>query len=149
MSNVDTNTELETPTLSEHSDSLEHLQPEEAPLATTFEELLNDSSLIEILHKLNIQSPTEIQSRALPVLIDGKDAILQAQTGSGKTLAFVLPLLALLRNSQGSQNWSSLVISPTRELALQIESVVKMAAPDVKPVCLIGGADVQPQIRAL
>ena len=122
---------------------------DEAPLATSFAELLDDEQLVEILRKQGIESPTEIQARAVPVLIDGKDAILQAQTGSGKTLAFALPLLAQFRKNRDNPAWSSLMITPTRELAIQIESVIRSIAPDSNPVCIIGGSDMQAQIRGL
>src|SRR4030042_3153073 len=71
-------------------------------------------------------SPTEIQSQVIPAAIDGRDIIGCAQTGTGKTAAFVLPILNRLSHERlaRNKNIKALILTPTRELALQIEQCI-------------------------
>ena len=70
-------------------------------------------------------APTEIQAEAIPIAIAGKDMIGCAQTGTGKTAAFVLPILNRIAGCSGKKKLRSLVVTPTRELAMQIDNSVK------------------------
>ncbi|KAG6687954.1 hypothetical protein I3842_11G100300 [Carya illinoinensis] len=104
----------------------------------------------------NFQSPSLIQSRAWPFLLDGRDFIGIAATGSGKTLAFGVPaVMHVLSKRKGKMSAGRrplcLVLSPTRELAQQISDVLCDAGKpcDVKSVCLYGGTSKQPQISSL
>ena len=104
--------------------------------------------LLEILSKSGFVTPTSIQSKAIPIAIEGKDIIGIAQTGTGKTLAFGVPLIQqILKAGKGK----GLVILPTRELALQVnESLQKIGRTfGIKTVVLIGGAPIRPQINSL
>lgn len=126
-------------------------QPEPTQdLATkTFKEIVTNSAVLAALEKLKITSPTPVQSQAIPCALSGKDIIVQAKTGSGKTLAFVLPLLAHLEKASDQRSTFALIISPTRELANQICSVIASVTDKVAPVCLIGGASMRDQEEAL
>src|SRR3989441_3514634 len=117
--------------------------------ATSFADLPLQSALRRVLHSQAIRQPTPIQAEAIPVLLAGQDVIGQARTGSGKTLAFVLPLLESLdAHGRGVQ---ALVLVPTRELAIQVGSVLApLAAPLRLPHTLLyGGRSLVPERRAL
>ncbi|WP_337052428.1 ATP-dependent RNA helicase DbpA [Pseudoxanthomonas sp. USHLN014] len=94
--------------------------------------------------------PTEIQARALPAVLDGRDLIAQAPTGSGKTAAFALGLLA--RVDTGLVKTQALVLCPTRELADQVARAVRRLAvglPNLKVSLLCGGMALEPQLASL
>ena len=98
-------------------------------------------------------APTEIQSQAIPAAIGGSDIIGCAQTGTGKTAAFVLPILDRLSHERARRKRAvrSLILTPTRELAVQIErSILGYGRfTDLKPLAVYGGVDINNQIRAL
>src|SRR6201984_1124044 len=80
------------------------------------------ASLVQATREMRYAEPTPIQAEAIPVILAGRDLIATAQTGTGKTAAFLLPVLhQLLSRPRGTTG--ALVITPTRELAQQIESV--------------------------
>ena len=106
----------------------------------SFFSLLNDDDLVAALKKLNITEPTKVQEAAIPVLIAKKDLVAEAQTGSGKTLAFVLPIISRIRSEQHKRGTFALILTPTRELALQVQKVIESIASDIKPALVIGGA---------
>eukprot|EP01040_Poterioochromonas_malhamensis_P006415 gene6414-6910_t len=81
------------------------------------------SWLVESCLRLNFTTPTDVQAKSLPSLLQGKDVVLQAQTGSGKTLAYSLPLLAKIDPNRASIQ--GVVIVPTRELSIQVTGVLK------------------------
>ncbi len=114
---------------------------------STFGNLGIAPKLIEIISSLGYTIPTPIQRKAIPMAIEGKDILGVAQTGTGKTLAFAIPLLQRISVSKGR----GLVMVPTRELALQVsDSFAKIGKSiGLKSVVLIGGAPIEPQIRAL
>lgn len=105
---------------------------------------------VDKLKAVGIVQPTPIQEKALPVVMAGEDLIGQAQTGTGKTLGFVLPILEKIdRNDSSIQ---ALIVTPTRELALQItEEVNKLIADidDLEVLAVYGGQDVDKQLRKL
>jgi superfamily II DNA/RNA helicase len=89
-----------------------------------FSELKINSDIIEAISYMGFKKTTPIQEMAIPVILDGKDLIASAQTGTGKTAAFVIPLLdMILGNSEGQT--STLILVPTRELALQIDQQIQ------------------------
>src|SRR5438105_10405646 len=104
--------------------------------------------LLGILLKLGFKTPTSIQSKAIPVAIEGKDIIGIAQTGTGKTLAFGIPMIQRLAVMNGK---TGLVILPTRELALQVDETLHKLSRGfgLKTAVLIGGTGMFPQIKAL
>ncbi len=105
---------------------------------TQFSKMGLEPTVLASLEKLSITKPTEIQSRALPVCLVGQDLIAVAETGSGKTLGFVLPILNKLELKPTSR---SLILVPTREMALQIFDVVQKLTADnpITSAVIIGG----------
>jgi ATP-dependent RNA helicase RhlE len=99
-------------------------------------------------------APTEIQSQAIPAILDGKDIIGCAQTGTGKTAAFVLPMLHRLETvpqKTKKKKTRVLVVTPTRELAVQIEKSVRGYGRfmDLKTIAVYGGTRIETQIKFL
>src|ERR1700733_3538885 len=108
------------------------------------------SSLLRNVLKLGYEKPTPIQTQAIPVVQAGRDLVGTAQTGTGKTAAFLLPVMQqLLDRPRGTTG--ALVLTPTRELAGQIEVVFRSlaAGTPLRSVLVIGGAAPFPQERAL
>lgn len=102
-----------------------------------------------VLKKSGIQNPTPIQQDSIIHILNNKDVIAEAQTGTGKTLAFLLPIFENISlNSQGIQ---ALIISPTRELAIQItEEANKLStAKDIGVLSMYGGKDICSQMKKL
>lgn len=104
--------------------------------------------LLQILEQHKFVTPTQIQAKAIPICVEGKDIIGIAQTGTGKTLAFCLPMLQRLAAQPAGMG---LVLVPTRELALQVyETFQKIGQPfHTRSVVLIGGASMNNQISSL
>lgn len=104
-------------------------------------------SLLEILQRLHFTTPTPIQAQAIPVAIEGKDVVGIAQTGTGKTLAFGIPMMQRLAIAKKQ----GLVVAPTRELALQIDEVLRKVGATIglRTAVLIGGTGMGPQIKTL
>ena len=98
-------------------------------------------------------APTEIQSQVIPAAIEGKDIIGCAQTGTGKTAAFVLPILNRLSHERATTKKviKSLIITPTRELAVQIEKAILGYGRfvDVRTLAVYGGVNIKGQLDAL
>jgi len=98
------------------------------------------------LKKLNIFKPTAVQKKAIPLVLDGNHLMAQSRTGSGKTLAFILPIVEQLKYV----NNEALILVPTRELAKQINSVIKdLMNPRVKSMTIYGGVSINNQIAKL
>lgn len=114
-----------------------------------FSKLGIDDELVNLLRHDHINEPTPIQAQAIPVLLEGRDVLGRAQTGTGKTLAFLLPIFEKIEPEQHTVQ--ALIITPTRELALQIAYVAKRLAPAKKVNVLeaYGGQDIERQIRKL
>ncbi|KAG2157361.1 DEAD-domain-containing protein [Suillus clintonianus] len=119
--------------------------PEEASTSTTspetFKELGLIDPLLEALDKINFTKPTEIQQRALPHALEGRDIIGVAETGSGKTAAFALPILQKLWDEP--KGLFACILAPTRELAYQIAQQFESlgSAMGVRSLVLVGGMD--------
>ena len=107
------------------------------------------SSIVEQLRKEGINTPTPVQLQTIPHLLTGQDAIVQAQTGTGKTLAFVLPILERIKSER--REVQALIITPTRELALQISTEAKKLSPLIGAgvLAVYGGQDVTAQMHKL
>jgi ATP-dependent RNA helicase DeaD len=108
--------------------------------------------IMSALDALSFQTPTPIQQQTIPFLLAGKDVLGLAQTGTGKTAAFVLPLLQKLSTAKWSTAPKALIITPTRELALQVEQHIKdltKMMPKVESVALCGGQSYTPQVKQL
>jgi superfamily II DNA/RNA helicase len=110
---------------------------------------ITNPKLLSALTALSITEPTPVQREAIPRILQGGDFIVEAQTGSGKTLAFVLPILSKLLDAMPYSGNYALIVTPTRELAMQVASVVSDVLPEVEPACIIGGEKQEKQVRAL
>ena len=114
-----------------------------------FDELNLPPALKTALVNMNFTTPTPIQARTIPLALEGRDVLATAMTGSGKTAAFCIPMIArMLTNSRGS----ALIMLPTRELANQVEAVIKqLLGPysTIKSALLIGGESMPAQQAAL
>jgi ATP-dependent RNA helicase RhlE len=95
--------------------------------------------------------PTPVQSKAIPEQLAGHDLVVTAQTGTGKTLAFLIPLLERLANTSQAPGVNALILSPTRELAIQIsQSFAKLAAgTGRRAAVVVGGLNEQTQLQAI
>ena len=109
------------------------------------------SKLTQALAEKGYVEPTPIQTKAIPVILSGRDVIGVAQTGTGKTAAFVLPLLERLANTQPERRMRVLVIAPTRELVAQIEENVRAYGKHLplRYATVFGGVGEGAQIQAL
>lgn len=109
---------------------------------------------LDVIKKLGFSAPTPIQSQALPAIMSGRDMIGVAKTGSGKTLAFLLPLFRHVRDQrplEPGEGPIALVMTPTRELAVQIyrDAQPFLRAFGIRGVCVYGGAPIAEQIAEL
>ncbi len=121
---------------------------------SSFDELALRGELVEALHRMGFQSPTEVQQRVIPAALAGTDLQICAPTGSGKTASFLLPLLQQLPwSGEQASEPQALVLVPTRELASQVAQVAQTlladqaSAPRVRQVQ--GGEALEEQIAAL
>ena len=110
----------------------------------SFSDLGISTSVIEKLSYMDITEPTEVQEKSIPVIFEGKDVLVESETGSGKTLAFSLPII---ENISGGEV-KALVLTPTRELAKQVEDEISSAGDeDIDTVTIYGGVSYEPQIQ--
>ncbi len=109
--------------------------------------------ILNAVSELGYTAPTPIQAEAIPLALKGKDLIAAAQTGSGKTAAFVLPILELLSRAQTQRKKRAraLILTPTRELAIQITQNIEAFSRylPLKAFAIYGGVDYAPQEEAL
>jgi len=120
------------------------------PKVNPFSQLGLRESVVKILVELGYEAPTPIQERTIPVLLAGGDVIGQAQTGTGKTAAFALPMLE--RIDPESRATQALVLTPTRELAMQVAEAIHSYARGIGSISVLpvyGGAPMGTQLRAL
>ena len=116
----------------------------------TFAELGLIPAIVDVLADLGYETPTPIQARAVPALLEGRDVVGLAQTGTGKTAAFALPILQRLDPAR--KQTQALVLAPTRELALQVcEAITAYAArtPGIRVLPVYGGQGYGAQLSGL
>ena len=115
----------------------------------SFDDLGLSPESLAAVKKAGFQYPSPIQAAFIPIAIQGRDCIGQAQTGTGKTAAFVLPILE--RINLNSLSTQALVLTPTRELSQQVaEEAVRLSIKHVvSTACLVGGKPLGPQIQQL
>ena len=116
----------------------------------SFSDLGLPDAVLRSLKQLGYETPSPIQAKAIPTVLDGKNIIGQAQTGTGKTAAFALPILANIDLKQTSPQ--ALVLAPTRELAIQVAEAFQVYARYMKNFHVLpiyGGADMRGQLRSL
>jgi ATP-dependent RNA helicase RhlE len=117
-----------------------------------FDRLGLRAELLKGIKKKGYNVPTPIQTKAIPAILDGRDVLARAQTGTGKTDAFALPLVEILSRKKGQGKYPrALVLTPTRELALQVGDSIKAYARRVDLRCTVvyGGVRIESQISRL
>lgn len=110
-----------------------------------------DPRILKGIHDLGFIRPTPIQIKAIPAILSGRDLIGCAQTGTGKTAAFVLPIIHKLLQTKSTRNVRALIVSPTREIAVQSIDHLNALSRHLKlnGAAIYGGVPIQPQIRSL
>ena len=119
-------------------------------MTTTFAELGLNEQILAGVESLGFSTPTLVQAGAIPEVLAGRDVVASAQTGTGKTAAFALPTLQRIAGKTG-KGPHALVVTPTRELAAQIDNVVKVVCEQTgqRAVIVMGGARFEKQIKQL
>ena len=116
-----------------------------------FNELQLNKPILKAVYENNYDTPTLVQERSIPLILDKKDVIVSAQTGTGKTAAYALPILQLLFDKQDASKKGkkirAIIVSPTRELAIQIEESFKTYSKytNLRTTVLYGGTSIEPQ----
>ena len=115
----------------------------------TFQDFGLEARILKAVTELGFEEPTPIQLKAIPIALSGRDLIGQAQTGTGKTAAFGLPLIQRINGT--SDKLSALILTPTRELAIQVaEELGKLSRyKGIRTLPVYGGQEIGRQIRAL
>lgn len=122
-----------------------------------FEELNLAAAIVKAVREQGYETPTPIQAQSIPIVLEGKDLLGGAQTGTGKTAAFTLPLLHRLSMSRSAQNKfggvgiRALVLTPTRELAAQVEEAIRTYGQylQLTSAVVFGGVGMNPQIAKM
>ena len=117
-------------------------------LPVAFAQLGIETALLRALDKLGYHQPTEIQEQMIPLVLAGRDVVGQARTGTGKTAAFGLPILQMTRPERPLQ---SIVLVPTRELAVQVAAEIRRLGEftDLHIVPVYGGQKIKYQLHLL
>ena len=120
-------------------------------MSTQFSSLKLEEKLLRALDKAGYEKPTPIQQQAIPMVLEGQDLLATAQTGTGKTAAFSLPILQLLAKGKRRGQIRTLILTPTRELALQIDDSFRTYGSylPLKSAVVLGGVPAGSQIAAL
>lgn len=123
----------------------------QAKLIEKFSDLKICSRLQKNLDQNGFVTPTPVQAQTIPVLLEGRDVVATAQTGTGKTLAFAIPLIEALAAVPRSKSIKALILSPTRELAMQIDEAFRQIADGmrIRTVVAVGGMSEKAQLREI
>ena len=123
----------------------------EGGAAPSFEGLGLSDHALKAVARLGYALPTPVQAQAIPEVLAGRDVMAAAQTGTGKTAAFLLPTLDALPHARRGQGPLMLVLTPTRELAQQIEDVATTVCAEThhRVTVVVGGLSYEPQRQAL
>lgn len=117
---------------------------------TKFEELELNSSILRAVEEMGFEQMSPIQAKAIPMILEGKDVVGQAQTGTGKTAAFGIPLLQKINPKE--RHLQAIVLCPTRELAIQVAEEIRKLGTfmhGIKILPVYGGQEISKQIRSL
>ena len=119
----------------------------------SFKSLGLSDALLKAISKKGYETPSAIQQKAIPLILERKDVLASAQTGSGKTAGFALPILQILNNQPPLRQRPvrALILTPTRELAAQVQDEFREYGEftDLRSTVIFGGVGANPQIRAL
>ena len=116
----------------------------------TFSDLGISAEILKAVEDMGYTQPSTIQSQTIPLLLDGRDVIGQAQTGTGKTAAFGIPMIDQVDPTINKPQ--ALILCPTRELAVQVEGeIVKLSKykRGISSTCIYGGESIDRQIKSL
>ncbi|NEZ45795.1 DEAD/DEAH box helicase [Clostridium niameyense] len=115
-----------------------------------FKDLKLSEEVLKAIEYMKFEKPSEVQEQSIPLVLEGYDIIAQAQTGTGKTVAFGAPIISELSHDK-DRGIKSLILTPTRELALQITSELKRLSKytDLKILTVYGGSSIDKQIKDL
>ncbi|MED4750263.1 DEAD/DEAH box helicase [Brevibacillus choshinensis] len=118
-------------------------------MSTTFADLHISAPLVNILRERNMEKPTPVQVEAIPLILEGRDALVESPTGTGKTFAYLLPLLSKV--NMDKKDVQAIVLAPTHELVMQIAREAERLLPSIENavVPIIGGVDVKRQVERL
>ena len=121
------------------------------PLATRFEDLGLSQVMLDSLRQARYDTPTPIQAGLIPLALQGLDVSGQARTGTGKTAAFMIPILERLKPSREVSGPQALILTPTRELAVQVRDEADKLTYGRKVHCvaIYGGKPIRGQIEKL
>ena len=120
----------------------------------SFKDFGFSEELLRAIAEENYREPTSVQQMAIPVVLDGHDMLVSAQTGTGKTAGFTLPMLhrlSLRPKSRAQHSVRALILTPTRELAAQVEQSVRTYGKylPLKSTIVFGGVNINTQIKIL
>jgi ATP-dependent RNA helicase DDX54/DBP10 len=106
-----------------------------------------NAALLKAITRKGFSVPTPIQRKCVPLILDGQDVVGMARTGSGKTAAFVIPMIERLKSHSAKFGARAIILSPSRELALQTLKVVKELGrgTDLRTILLVGGDNMEEQ----
>ncbi|MEM6469751.1 MAG: DEAD/DEAH box helicase, partial [Planctomycetota bacterium] len=130
--------------------SASHDESENAVETISFHDLGLDPQIVQTVEARGYQTPTSVQERVIPSMLAGRDVLAQSQTGSGKTAAFALPILSKL--DVKPERVQTLVLTPTRELAIQVTESFERYAESLenfRALAIYGGQDYEHQFRFL
>ncbi len=107
-----------------------------------------EDSLKETIRNLGLKTPSPIQDQTIPLILEGRDVVGLAETGTGKTAAFLIPTI---NQTLKNRSHRTLILTPTRELAIQIENELQKLAPKLGVYCTVcvGGTNIRPQMSRL
>ena len=126
------------------------MQDQDNEINFSFSDLALSPQLLQAIREIGYETPSPIQAASIPPLLEGHDLLGQAQTGTGKTAAFALPILNNIDTSRREPQ--ALVLTPTRELALQVAEAFQSYArhlPDFHILPIYGGQGMDTQLRQL
>lgn len=122
-----------------------------AKKAGAFQMMGLNANLLKAITRKGFSVPTPIQRKTIPLILDGQDVVGMARTGSGKTAAFVIPMIEKLKSHSAKVGARAIVLSPSRELALQTLRVVKEmgTGTDLRTTLLVGGDSLEDQFSSM
>ena len=132
----------------ENRENMEHSEGMESKIS--YRNSAIDGRIIRAVEEMGFETMTPIQEQAIPVMLEGRDLIGQAQTGTGKTAAFGIPIIQKIDPEE--RGLQAIILCPTRELAIQAAEEIRRFAKymhEVKVLPVYGGQDISRQIRAL
>jgi superfamily II DNA/RNA helicase len=117
----------------------------------TFTDLNLHPKIMQAIETCGYKTPTQVQAKSIPEILSGKDVVASAQTGTGKTAAYVLPALQMLADTKPSRKPRVIILSPTRELTIQIAKVINDFTRflHLRVVSIVGGVPYGKQLREL